>query len=182
MSSVRIDQEKIDRVTRQGMVNGILAIQLVLSREVRRKLSQPGTGRIYRIGTGKRKARNLREQGLHRASAPGQPPAVDTGRLRQSWAIGAIGKGAVINASQKFGRGKVQSEQSLASISFQSTPMSISFVYGSNLRYALALEYGSRRNLLPRPYVRPSIRGVEPQASKIMQLWVRRAFAEAGTK
>ena len=182
MSSVRIDQEKIDRVTRRGMLDGIIAIQLRLSRDVRNKLSQPGTGRIYRIGTGKRKPRNLREQGLHRASAPGQPPAVDTGRLRQSWAIGTIGKGKLIDASQKFGRGKVQSEQGLAVIGFQSTPRSISFVYGSNLKYARALEYGSRRNLLPRPYVRPSIRGVEPQASKILQLWVRRAFAEAGTK
>lgn len=36
-----------------------------------RSLSRPGTGRVYRRGSR-----------THQASAPGQPPAVDTGHLR----------------------------------------------------------------------------------------------------
>jgi hypothetical protein len=37
---------------------------------IKRKLSQAGTGRVY---------------GRHRASAPGQPPAVDTGKYRSTF-------------------------------------------------------------------------------------------------
>jgi len=40
---------------------------------VKTLLSQPGQGRTYQ-----------RHGVVHRASAPGQPPAVDTGQLRQS--------------------------------------------------------------------------------------------------
>lgn len=46
---------------------------LEIQRELRKKLSQPGTGRMYRKG-------NV----VHVASAPGEPPAVDTGRYRNS--------------------------------------------------------------------------------------------------
>lgn len=42
------------------------------------KLSAPGGGRTY---------------GVHTASAPGQPPAVDTGRLRQSIRVQKVGPG-----------------------------------------------------------------------------------------
>ena len=43
---------------------------------VRVILSQPGSGRMY---------------GSHQASAPGQPPAVDTGAYRASWTHRALG-------------------------------------------------------------------------------------------
>lgn len=42
--------------------------------EIKRILSQPGRGRTYRRGTVS-----------HRASAPGDPPAVDLGHYRASW-------------------------------------------------------------------------------------------------
>lgn len=44
------------------------------------RLSEPGRGRLYKRG-------NI----THRASAPGQGPAVDTGRLRQSIAVVKVG-------------------------------------------------------------------------------------------
>ncbi len=47
-----------------------------LRNDVIDELSHPGTGRTYRRGTV-----------THTASAPGSPPAVDTGRLRQSIGI-----------------------------------------------------------------------------------------------
>jgi hypothetical protein len=51
---------------------------IVLTNAVKVKLSQPGTGRLYvRTRNGVKAA--------HRASAPGQPPAVDTGTYRASW-------------------------------------------------------------------------------------------------
>lgn len=49
---------------------------LVIQRDVKRKLSKGGTGNKYRRGSK-----------WHTASAPGQPPAVDTGRYRGSIAV-----------------------------------------------------------------------------------------------
>ena len=63
-------------------------VLLEFQAEIRRTLSRPGTGRVYRKSGGYGKRRNARERGLHRASAPGQPPAVDTGTLRRSWQYG----------------------------------------------------------------------------------------------
>ena len=62
------------------------AAGLTLVRAIKLTLSEPGTGRVYRRGSrrataGKRRAARIV---LHRASAPGHPPAVDTGRLRNS--------------------------------------------------------------------------------------------------
>ena len=48
-----------------------------LRTEVIDTLSHPGTGRIYRLG----------RTNEHQASAPNNPPAVDTGNLRQSIGI-----------------------------------------------------------------------------------------------
>ncbi len=68
------------------------------------QLSVQGGGRLYR-------RRNI----THRASAPLQPPAVDTGRLRQSINIDASNLGDL----------KIR--------------------VGTNVRYAKILEFGSRR-------------------------------------
>lgn len=61
---------------------------LVLVGEVKLMLSRPGTGRLYKSrGIRSRLARRgtkRRAQQTHRASAPGEPPAPDTGQLRAS--------------------------------------------------------------------------------------------------
>lgn len=169
--------DKVMQTARVGLVNGLLSFQLAMSRDLRARLSKAGTGRVYRVAKGKARGRNLRAQGFHRASAPGNPPAVDTGRLRQSWAIGSLTKKVEINASQTFGRGKNQSTQELAVVQYDYDKNGMRFTYGSNLKYARALEYGNlRRGLRSRPYVRPSIAKMSPQALKIVQLWVGRAF------
>lgn len=54
---------------------------LELVRAAKLQLSKPGTGREYRRKGGK----------VHKASAPGQPPAVDTGALRNSIGMGVVG-------------------------------------------------------------------------------------------
>ena len=58
------------------------AAMLVLDREVKETLSQSGSGRIYRRG-----------QKTHQASAPGEPPAVDTGDLRRKTGWQRVGFG-----------------------------------------------------------------------------------------
>lgn len=64
----------------------IMALALLLVRQIKVTLSTPGRGRFY-------VSRRTREQGkrrkngkpiMHRASAPGDPPAVDLGQLRGS--------------------------------------------------------------------------------------------------
>ena len=67
---------------------------LLLEREIKKELSKPGSGRARKI-TGRRGTRRagVTEKGRanfrtasssNRASAPGEPPAVDTGQLRAS--------------------------------------------------------------------------------------------------
>lgn len=50
----------------------------ILRNEVVEQLSQPGSGRTYATGN------RTSPHDSHTASAPGDPPAVNTGRLRQS--------------------------------------------------------------------------------------------------
>lgn len=118
--------------------------------------------REYRRG---RQARGLRGRGgttralgFHKASAPGHPPAVDTGTLRRSW-------------------------QSSASAAARTKPQlrgsTLRAEVGSPLRYARALEFG-RGAMAERPYLRPSAAKVRPRAQEIFNGFVRLAIAEAG--
>ncbi len=167
------DPEKIKAMTMRFVADGILDIQLVASKRIRAALSKPGTGRLYRVSRGRANGRNLRARGWHRASAPGQAPAANTGRLRQSWAIG------MVSADQKFGIGKRKTTQDLASLTAEVTPNSVSFTYGSNLKYARVLEYGSRR-MRSRPYVRPVFGALSKQALGIVKNAIARGFTGGG--
>lgn len=66
------------------------AMAVALVREIMVELSKPGTGRLYKRASWKRDgSRSMTKGGAkryraHRASAPGQPPAVDHGTLRSS--------------------------------------------------------------------------------------------------
>lgn len=68
MATVTIDLAKLDRLAEEKAVRGVQTAALrgeaILKADI---LSRPGSGEVY---------------GNHRASAPGQPPAPDTGRLR----------------------------------------------------------------------------------------------------
>ena len=81
--------------------------------EIKRSF-KPGTGAEYPRG-GK----------IHRASAPGQPPAVDTGRLRAS----------ITHEMQTEGQ-------------------RVTARVGTNVEYAKELEFGTRR-IAARPFLRP---------------------------
>lgn len=68
MAKVTLDLAKLEGIAEAKAVRGIRAAALrgetILKADL---LSRPGTGTLY---------------GRHRASAPGEPPAPDTGRLR----------------------------------------------------------------------------------------------------
>lgn len=94
---------------------GLARAATVLLVEIRDWLDRPGSGRIY---------------GSHQASAPGEPPAPNTYKLRRSAKI----------LYPKPQQPRVQ-------------------VGGRTAPYAAVLEKGSRsRNLLPRPYMRPALK------------------------
>lgn len=145
----------------RGIQNVVAKAVVLLQRDLKLKLSEPGMGRFYarhkkvkglstrphgelniaqvaalmnkeaaRVARNpKAKMRNLRGLGVHRASAPGQPPAVDTGMLRRSMQID------VSRLKERNPRGRV----------------------GTNVNYAKGLEYGTRK-VRPRPYFRPVAR------------------------
>ena len=68
MATVTIDFGKLNQMAEEKAVRGVQTAALrgeaILKADI---LSRPGSGELY---------------GKHRASAPGQPPAPDTGRLR----------------------------------------------------------------------------------------------------
>jgi HK97 gp10 family phage protein len=83
-----------------------------VQREAIKSLHQTGTGRQY---------------GRHQASAPGQPPATDTGRLAAS----------IREELRQDGKGLVE-------------------VVGTNVVYARPLERGTR-SMAPRPFLRRAL-------------------------
>ena len=122
------------------MTRGVVAATLHLQGAIKRKLSRRGTGRTYR-----------RRKVLHTASAPGQPPALDTGRLRNSIAV----------TDPKWDGWSVSAE------------------VGTNVEYARLLEFGGmtgRNNatrVAPRPYMRPAVQEEIPAIEKVLRDAVR---------
>ena len=88
-----------------------------LQNEIKRTLSGPRSGKKYRVPGTKR---------YYTASAPGEPPAVRTGRLRNS-------------IKYKLVRGFMRAKGEV----------------GSSLDYAAQLEFGTSK-MAPRPYLRPT--------------------------
>lgn len=91
-----------------------------LEGEIKLSLVGPGKGRVYIKSNPYR---------VHQASAPGDPPATDLGRLTNSY--------KVLSIRQNKATGIVEIE------------------VGSHLAYAVYLEFGTRR-MAARPHVRPA--------------------------
>ena len=150
-----------------ALSDGTLAVMVKLQNEIVQMLGRPGTGRLYGLVEGGRRRRisagaasnvsaggNLRSAGFHRASAPGEPPAADTGNLRKNV---TIAKPQAVSKTDASGK-------------------SIGWFFGIGVIYARALEYGfPKRKLAPRPYVAPSIDKVRPEAKKMMLNAIRSA-------
>lgn len=68
MATVTINLAALERIADERAVKGIQRAALAGEAITKANLSRPGTGRIY---------------GKHQASAPGEPPAADSGELRR---------------------------------------------------------------------------------------------------
>lgn len=98
-----------------------------------------GEGRIQRlIGAN----RNLGDMGIHRASAPGDPPTVRTGRLRRGI---QMARPARKRAATRIG-----------------------WVIGVNVKYAPYLEFGTRQ-IQPRPFVKPVMTKMKELAPRMIR-------------
>ena len=178
---------------------GCTAYLLILSRAVRAQLSKPGTGRIYRRSTARARAlrkaktwedtervnakyskppRNLREAGFHKASAPNNPPAVDTGTLRRSWQVGRSqvppGTPFPQEAAAADNAGRRRGKQVAARVILTGNATRIGYQFGSALKYA-RIEYGYGK-AAARPYLRPSINAVRSLFKPTMETALRRHF------
>lgn len=186
---------------------GVAAYLLILSRAIRAQLSKPGSGRLYRRGNARTRAmrrartveaveaverrfrqpRNLREAGFHRASRPGEPPAVDTGTLRRSWQIGRTNIPGGINVPNDGGappggdggKGRRRGKNVTGKVVLVSgTGKTIQFQYGSALRYA-TIEWGGG-GVAARPYIRPVLAAVRDLFGPTVQRAIARNFPPGG--
>jgi len=112
------------------------AMQVFL-KALQAQLSKPGSGRWYRSRRGK---------GLkHRASAPGQPPAPDTKKYRDSWRVGVVDNGRTVE-------GWAGTEYWLKR--------------GRRLELG---GYGGGVYIAPRPHVRPALEESEKEMARILE-------------
>lgn len=144
-------------------VEAMNATLLILGKTVRTTLSQPGTGRIYKVSRGRKAGRNLRAQGLHRASAPLRPPAVNTNRLRASWTVSTV---------PPVG-GRVASKDGFVASRKDGSRIVLS--YGSRVPYARMLETGTLR-MRKRPYLAVAVPLVRSAAPRIFEKVFQRRF------
>lgn len=122
-SRIDFQRERIQEAIRDGVEVGITKVALSLQKRIRKNLSKPGT----KPGPYSSK---------YRPSAPGKPPTVQTGNLRNSW-IAAKKRGPV-----RFHKG----------VEIALRPGRV----GSAPKYAWLLEYGTRK-MKARPYIRPAV-------------------------
>lgn len=126
-----------ESVTGQPAKDVLGIVGTVLVNEIKLTLSQPGTGRVY---------------GNHQASAPGEPPAVDTGQLRNS-------------ITADTGQDEIGPYVDV----------------GSSLEKAAYLEFGTS-TIDPRPFMRPSVEVATPKMADELARGIVRAQQESIAK
>src|SRR5262245_26511136 len=120
--------------TEKNISRGLQEAAIVLTGAIQDELSTRGTGREYR-----------RRSVVHRASAPGAPPAPDRGHLRKS-----IGWKKQDTFTVHVGTNVGKAQEGDAGFS-----------------RARALEYGTEKTA-PRPFMRPARTKAEKQMRKAM--------------
>lgn len=146
---------------RQGAVRGVMmAGELVHSEAVRLITSGPKTGRIYR-----------RRGVFHQASAPGQSPASDSGRLAQSGNTQL--NPAMISSTIFFSTVYARPLERGSAYSIRSS------LGASSPDGAAQREFGTQ-SLAPRPFLRPALFNMSAQIVDVIAAEIRAAVAGIG--
>jgi len=124
MAGLEKAKKEYDRRAQRAIKKGAL----LFVREVKIELSKTGTGKHYRRG-----------RKVHIASAPGQPPAVDTGQLRASITH-------LVEREFRAWIGRV----------------------GTNLEKAAPLEFGTSR-MAARPFMLTTLTRIRPQLIRLFE-------------
>lgn len=152
---------KVRNITEDKLIQAAATVATICKRSM-------GSGR-----TGHRAYPKTAKKIDHYSSLPGEPPHVDTGRLRASitWAISE-------GTSGKQGTTLINPSTDPDNPSLESDPVQkpdkkvneIIAVVGTNVEYARALEFGFKpRKLAARPFLRPAL---EKATAKIKWLFM----------
>lgn len=142
---------------------------LFLEGDIKKNFTVRGSGRLYRRG--------------HRASLPGQPPAVDTGTLRASTGyqvvqeegkiVGYVGindKVLTMKAIQRTLKSKKKLTAEGRSNWFYA------LAKGGLKKYGLFLEIGTSK-MAPRPYLRPALARSTDIIKGFFESYIKKVFA-----
>lgn len=130
MGSVQIDDGALNAFLDDIVPQDIERRAFNVENKAKRLVASSGGGRLYTTRFWRDREGRLRRGGArppHRASAPGSPPASDTGRLLASIHHEMVGAGQNIEAH-----------------------------IGTDVFYAIYLELGTRY-MAPRPFLRPAL-------------------------
>ena len=138
---------------------------LYLEGDIKKNFTKKGSGRKY---------------GIHRASLPGQPPAINTGALRastgheiQQTATGLIGYVGINDAllTQNAIQGLSKKRMSISKFHKKLTKA----IASGLKRYGFYLEVGTAK-MAPRPYLRPALARCDDAIKGFFRDYIRKVF------
>ncbi len=133
---------KVFTLATKANVKAMHTAALLLERDIKIHFTLMGTGKEYKRG-----------KKTHRASMPGQPPAIDLGHLRTS-----ITGDVTVKAGNVIGKVGVDDDYIAAK-----APV------GTDIKYGLYLEVGTSK-MAPRPYLRPALKRTKRKVDKIFRM------------
>ena len=132
-SKAVFNARKLDRHMKEAALKSLDLVTIALQKKIRQRLSKAGSGEKYPGSS-------------YRSSAEGEPPAVQSGQLRNSWIAGS--------------RVKVRQFKKVSVILNQGVS------FGAAAKYGFWLEYGTSR-MLPRPFVEPTVSAFKSTAPAV---------------
>ena len=160
MTGIKWYGDKLVSKMEKLQVQALKMCGALLERDIKLSM-KPGTGNEY-----------IRGGKIHRASAPGQPPAVDTGRLRASitfnWSGSGRARAPIDNPSKETKPSDSVGEP-------RAERHAVIVVVGTNVKYGRYLELGTTK-IKPRPYLRPALENNRAKFERIIYNTLQRGL------